>query len=83
MLTIAIEPTSTITRMNGQLCRLWRGVTDQGLAVEVFVCAVAVQNDADCLEFDRAILSMPAPDEAMTPLSRVAPARGDEDVGSN
>lgn len=71
---ISIEPTPVITRLNGAPCRVWKGVTDGGVDVVVFVSAVAAAEGQDLTPLDRALQTIPPPEEALTPLSLVAPA---------
>lgn len=54
---IHMEPTSTITIVNGAPCRLWLGVTEDGTPVHCHVATVSPQtHDPERLEaFDRAL----------------------------
>jgi hypothetical protein len=56
---ITIEPTETYAESPGGIpCRLWRGLTDEGVTVVVFVAAVAVPEDVDSPELDRELRVM-------------------------
>ncbi len=50
---IAIESTDFITRLDGVECRLWEGVTADGVKCKVFVHRVAVHKDQDATAFDQ------------------------------
>ena len=47
---ITIEPTGQFQSVNGQRCRIWRGVTDKGVAVDLFVPLIQVRGNS---EFER------------------------------
>ncbi len=50
---IEITPTGHIDTINGAPARLWRGVTDQGVKVELFVAMVRVAAGDDQAAFTR------------------------------
>jgi hypothetical protein len=47
---IIIEPTEEAAAARGIPCRLWRGTTEHGISVVVFVAAIAVDAGDDCDE---------------------------------
>ena len=36
---ITLESTDVLTRINGQMCRVWRGTTERGIAVTAAGCS--------------------------------------------
>jgi hypothetical protein len=50
---ISIESTGHVLELDGVPVREWRGRTEGGIEVLVFVHRVAVPDDADCAAFDR------------------------------
>lgn len=54
---IEIQPTGRFEGVNGQRCRVWDGVTDKGVTVEVFVKMVQeVKPERELVYFDNRIL---------------------------
>jgi hypothetical protein len=47
---IVIEPTGESAAARGIPCRLWRGTTEHGISLVVFVAAIAVPQESDCEE---------------------------------
>lgn len=56
---ITIESTEKLADLNGVDCRLWEGVTENGIPCKVFVHRVAVREDRDSSQFDRELSEMP------------------------
>ncbi len=54
-LEIRIQPTDQLTQVDGVLCRVWQGVTDEGVPCMVFVRRVAVAAGEDSAAFDQAL----------------------------
>lgn len=72
---ITIEQTNVITEIDGQGARLWRGITERGHRVEVFVKRVVAIDDGAKAELARSLVIKPIPLELRTLL---AMARDDE-----
>ncbi|MFL5909449.1 MAG: hypothetical protein ACJ768_02605 [Gaiellaceae bacterium] len=62
----ALESTHVLTRIDGQLCRLWKGTTEGGIPFLAFVARVAVDVDDDSAEFDRELQATGEPIELAT-----------------
>jgi len=60
---IAIESTAVLTTVDGIGVRLWRGTTESGIPVQVFVRRIAVLNESDAAEFERELLKQNEPAE--------------------
>lgn len=60
---ITAAPTEQITRVDGQPCRVWHAVTENGVKFLMFVSRVAVAPEEDATEFERDLAQMPAPRE--------------------
>jgi hypothetical protein len=58
---ITIEATAQLMSIDGVPVRLWRGVTDGNVPCLVFVHRLAVSRAEDASQFDKELLSMPAP----------------------
>lgn len=67
-LEIRIQPTVQLTPLDGVLCRVWQGETDEGVPCVVFVRRVAVAEGEDSAAFDRAL-------QAQLPPGRVVELR--------
>jgi hypothetical protein len=67
-LEILIQPTDQLTHLDGVLCRVWPGVTDEGVPCVVFVRRVAVAEGEDSAAFDAAV-------QAQLPPGRVVELR--------
>lgn len=50
---IEVEPTGRFTDVDGVRCRIWKGRTDKGVEVEMFVPLVQAKADVDQEEFRR------------------------------
>jgi hypothetical protein len=61
---LIIESTDQTTRLDGTLCRLWRGKTEGGNPVDVFVMRVGSGDPAACRELAAGLCEMPPPREA-------------------
>lgn len=74
---ITIEPTPVLTQINGAPARLWQGVTDAGTRCQVYVAAVAVEEDdaGANLAFGGALKAVVPPPEAYVPAWMLTPAR--------
>lgn len=60
---IIIKSTDMVTTVDGALARLWVGTTAKGIACGVYVTRLAVHEAADAAEFEKELLTMPAPRE--------------------
>lgn len=58
---IQIESTDNLVRIDGTLCRLWRGVTEKGIPCKVFVLRVAMDESASTWEADRDLVRLAEP----------------------
>lgn len=58
---ITMQPTSEIVLVEGVPTRRWLGVTDHGIACDVFVRILRVGCDEDCSAFDRDLKTVPEP----------------------
>ena len=67
-LEIRIQPTDQLTHIDGVLCRVWQGVTDEGVPCVVFVRQVAVAEGEDSAACGRAL-------QAQLPPGRVVELR--------
>ena len=57
---ITVEPTGRFEAFNGVECRMWKGTTEKGVAVEFYVPCVRVLAEADQAEFQRALREVKA-----------------------
>lgn len=57
-----IESTEKLVRLDGVLCRLWKGTTEDGRDVFVFVHRVGVPLDSEHALFEAELISMPDPE---------------------
>lgn len=53
MIQIAMTPTGEFTQVRGQPCRVWHGVSAEGVECLVYVALVAVRADQQSAEFDQ------------------------------
>jgi hypothetical protein len=60
---IAIESTNQLTHINGQLTRVWRGVTENGVKCFVFVATVGVDQGENSAQFERELVQTVPPAE--------------------
>jgi hypothetical protein len=63
---ITMEDTNIFIEWHGVPCRVWRGVTEGGVACDVFVPTLRVRLDRDHSEFDRDLRSLPKPAKLVT-----------------
>lgn len=63
---ITIESTDTITYYNGSRVRVWKGVTERGVEVGLFIAGIAVHQDKDCSQFEQELQETSAPAELRT-----------------
>jgi hypothetical protein len=67
-LELVIQPTDQLVQLDGVLCRVWQGVTDEGLPCLFFVHDVRGAQGQDSAAFDRAF-------QAQLPPGRVVALR--------
>lgn len=79
---LTIEATERITNLDGVKVRAWKGTTERGTPVVVFVHRIAVDNSRDSAELDRELVETVPPGREVpliTALERTeADAAGDE-----
>lgn len=56
---IAIKSTDQVVVADGIECRLWDGLTFNGVPCQVLVHRIAVEADLDCSEFEQMLLEKP------------------------
>ena len=61
-----IESTSELLILDGVQVRVWKGVTDHGVACDVLVHRVRVRFPADFREFESSLFAQPAPAVAVS-----------------
>ena len=66
---IQIVPTDKITIIAGAKCRVWKGVTADGIECHVFVHRIAVRETEDTDAFEGHLSRMPVPHEV--PLTEI------------
>jgi hypothetical protein len=59
---ITIEATEIITQINGQMYRVWRGVTEKGVPCDLAIRSIRVRDIADQSQFDQELKEIPAPE---------------------
>jgi hypothetical protein len=64
-MTITMTPTTQIVVVKGVQCRRWAGVTGKGTTCDVFVPVMRVSRTQDTAEFERELLELPPPLEAI------------------
>jgi len=52
---LTIEPTGKFETVNGNMCRLWKGTTEKGEPVELYVAVVAAKSKAAEAELETAL----------------------------
>lgn len=57
---ITIEPTGKFESVSGIRCRMWKGITEKGVAVELYVPAIRALTEADQTEFERDLVEVKA-----------------------
>jgi hypothetical protein len=73
-MTITITSTNQITTLAGVPVRVWKGVTERGIACHVFVHRLAVAEESDCSQFEAELSAQAAPEESgprVVPLNKV------------
>lgn len=64
---ITLEPTGRFERVNGVLCRVWTGETEQGTEIHTYVAMTAVRADGpDIAAFDAALRAIEPERQAVT-----------------
>ena len=58
---LTIEPTETITRIDGVPCRLWKGTTPSGGRLDVFVHRCGSADPAAQAELEKALIEVVPP----------------------
>lgn len=58
---ITMESTDIFTEWHGVPCRVWRGVTEGGVACDVFVPSMRVREDLEREQFERELRKLPDP----------------------
>lgn len=58
---IEISPTPVLANVRGAPARMWKGRTDKGVEVVVYVTALQVKNEADTADFERELLETAPP----------------------
>lgn len=59
---ITMESTDQIVRVGGREARRWRGRTESGIEVDVFVPVIRVSAEADLEQFERELRELPQPE---------------------
>lgn len=61
---ITLTSTTEIRKVNGITCRVWEGITANGIVVFALIHRVAVRDDKDASEFERDLMEQapPSPD---------------------
>lgn len=67
---LTITATDQITHIEGVPCRLWEGVSEDGVPCKVFVHRVAVHNDHDSSRFEKELAEQ-LPAGRIVPLSQI------------
>jgi len=73
---IMIEPTPEFTNVRGSPCRVWKGVSAEGVPCLVYVSAIAVPAHAQSAEFDQQLQSL-----GTGPLTMLGTLQGPHDQG--
>ncbi len=68
---ITMESTTQIVNASGIDCRVWEGVTERGIKVQVLVPRIAVHKDQDASQFEAELKEQKPPSVA----ERAFPAR--------
>ena len=63
---LIIEATERITNLDGVKVRAWKGTTERGVPVVVFVHRIAVDNSRDSAELDAELLETMPPGREVT-----------------
>jgi hypothetical protein len=62
---ITIESTEMITEVARVTCRVWRGVTEGGVACDLAIPMIRAREDADRAEFEAELQKLPEPTKAL------------------
>ncbi len=57
---ITIEPTGRFERVNGNECRIWKGTTDKGEPLNLYIALVHAQSKGAEAELDQALREVKA-----------------------
>ena len=60
-MTMKISSTTKVVEASGIKCRVWEGVTERGIKVEVLIPRVAALADQDLSQFEAELLECKAP----------------------
>lgn len=58
---VQIESTTELATLDGVLCRLWNGVTADGVPCLVYVHRIAVRDDRDSSQFEKELFAHDPP----------------------
>ena len=58
---LELHSTDRLVDVNGARCRVWHGVTEDGVECVAFITRVAVRADAGRTRLDEQLLEQPAP----------------------
>jgi hypothetical protein len=61
MLTLTLEPTDLIIRVNGTPMRVWQGTTQKGTKVHAHIAVVGCDRDADAPELEEGLREVAQP----------------------
>jgi hypothetical protein len=67
---MTIESTEMVTHLDGVKCRVWKGVTPEGVDCHVFVHRIAVQAEADASSLESELQEQ-LPPGRVVPLAHV------------
>lgn len=70
---LILENTTKTVTMDGVLCRIWEGVTGNGIPCQAYIPRVSVLNFEDATEFDRDLKAtrLPSPEAEAIPLRMI------------
>jgi hypothetical protein len=60
-MTITVESTSKMVKVNGYECRQWEGTTARGVKIIVLIPRIAVRNGQDVSQFENELNEQSAP----------------------
>jgi hypothetical protein len=58
---ITIESTGIFTEVAGMPCRIWRGVTEQGVGCDLAIALIRVGDGANLAQMEAELKTMPPP----------------------
>lgn len=72
-MTITLESTTTIVKLDGMDCRVWEGTTERGIKVHAFIPRIAGREDQDLSQFEAELQEMrrPSPEIEAIPLRMI------------